>query len=273
MNPTAIVTVCAQPRPDGPGRCAGEIDETGYCGRCGVRDEPSPAAPMVPHARTPATRVRSSAASSPGRAGSSSERRGLRRSLSEEDGDPREALLPDPALPERKRVCRNPRCYEGRTEKGRPRLVEGFCRNCGWGYSFRPPLAPRNDRGGPLPGAGRYRAGGLGWVYLAEDQRIGKYVVLKGLLNTDSAEHRQVALDELRALAAHRPPEHRRRARHRAAPLRAAAPGRRARHRLHRAGLHPGRSPCSSSTASAARRAGTCRSWRPARRSCRPCGR
>jgi serine/threonine-protein kinase PknG len=201
VNPTAIVNVCAQPRPDGPGRCAGEIDETGYCGRCGVRDEPSPAVPMVPHARTPVTRVRSSAASSPGRAGSSSERRGLRRSLSEEDGDPREALLPDPALPERKRVCRNPRCYEGRTEKGRPRLVEGFCRNCGWGYSFRPPLRPEMivaDRYRVLGAIGR---GGLGWVYLAEDQRIGKYVVLKGLLNTDSAEHRQVALDELRALA------------------------------------------------------------------------
>ena len=195
-----IAMACDQPHLDGAGHCGGEVDDTGYCTRCGVRAQP----PELPQARpsspaSPSHGRRSSPAAS--RPSSSVGRRAVTPPVPEDDWDPREALLPDPALPERKRTCRNPRCYEGRTERGRPRLVEGFCRSCGWGYSFRPPLQPGMvvaDRYHVLGAIGR---GGLGWVYLAVDERIGKYVVLKGLVNTGNPEHRRVALDELRALA------------------------------------------------------------------------
>ncbi len=192
---------CEQPRLAGPGACDGEIDATGYCGRCGARAQPPLLRPTRPTTRPPDSRPWRSTPGGAARRSSPSGRRGVPPLLLEEDGDPREALLTDPALPERKRACRNPKCYEGRTAKGRPRLVEGYCRSCGWGYSFRPPLQPEMvvaDRYQVLGAIGR---GGLGWVYLAVDLRIGKYVVLKGLVNTDNPEHRRVALDELRALA------------------------------------------------------------------------
>lgn len=194
---------CRQPGADGSARCGGTVDATGYCDRCGVRAQPPEPARQRP--APPVSRPRTDRPSTPSDLTwftSSADRPGGHRPLPDlEGGDPRDALLPDPALPERKRACRNPRCYEGRTDKGRPRTVEGFCRSCGWGYSFRPPLRPETvvaDRYEVLGAIGR---GGLGWVYLAVDLRIGKYVVLKGLLNTDNPEHRRVALDELRALA------------------------------------------------------------------------
>ena len=195
--------ICEQLLPDRSGSCDGDIDDTGYCSRCGVRAEPPELPPTTPnrsaainHGRR-STPIATHHRSSPvyGR-----EHYQLPISLDEDD-DPREALLVDPALPERKRTCRNPKCYQGRTEKGRPRLVEGFCRSCGWGYSFRPPLRPEMIVAERYEVLGAIGRGGLGWVYLAVDLRIGKYVVLKGLLNTDNPEHHRVAHDELRVLA------------------------------------------------------------------------
>jgi serine/threonine-protein kinase PknG len=192
---------CAQPGLDGAGTCGGEMDGVGYCGRCGVRAQPPDLPRTRPSTRKSDSRGRRSTPGTVVRRSSSSGQRGIVPLILEEGDDPREALLADPALPERKRACRNPKCYEGRTENGRPRMVEGFCRSCGWGYSFRPPLGPGMvvaDRYEVLGAIGR---GGLGWVYLAVDQRIGRYAVLKGLLNTDNPEHRRVASDELHALA------------------------------------------------------------------------
>ncbi|MBO0875976.1 MAG: serine/threonine protein kinase, partial [Pseudonocardia sp.] len=43
--------------------------------------------------------------------------------------------------------------------------------------------------------------GGLGWVYLAVDRKVGQHVVLKGLVNPDNPAHGKVPVEELRALA------------------------------------------------------------------------
>ncbi len=116
----------------------------------------------------------------------------------------------DPVLPERRRRCRNPRCRQPvgqRSARGEPGRVTGFCTSCRWGFSARPPLQPDADTGTQIVVAGRYTVlgalgrGGLGWVYLALDARLDRYVVLKGLLDPDDPQKRAMALDELKALA------------------------------------------------------------------------
>ncbi|MDR1852361.1 MAG: protein kinase [Propionibacteriaceae bacterium] len=55
--------------------------------------------------------------------------------------------------------------------------------------------------------AGQYRVlgpiafGGQGWVYLARDERVGRDVVLKGMLHPDDPEQRELAARERRMLA------------------------------------------------------------------------
>ncbi|MGH3852505.1 MAG: tetratricopeptide repeat protein [Pseudonocardiaceae bacterium] len=113
-------------------------------------------------------------------------------------------LLDDPQVPERRRFCSNPECHHpvGRARKGRPGRVEGFCPRCGTRFSFRPPLLPGEVIGNDqfqVQGAIAY--GGLGWIYRAWDRRVERLVVLKGLIDPDDLDNRQVAVAELRALA------------------------------------------------------------------------
>jgi serine/threonine-protein kinase PknG len=196
--------------------CGGEIDADGYCTRCG-------AAADEPPAPQPPTRPQPAPSPSTGRAGHTSSRRGSggssRRSSSigggrgqhpaDDEGDPLEHLMPDPALPEKRRRCRNPQCRKpvGQASTvGGPGPVTGFCRVCGWGFSFRPPLQPDAETGYRVTVAGRYEVfgaigrGGLGWVYLAFDTLLSRHVVLKGLLDPDDPAKRSVARDELEKL-------------------------------------------------------------------------
>ncbi|GAA4988144.1 serine/threonine-protein kinase [Nonomuraea thailandensis] len=105
--------------------------------------------------------------------------------------DPATAVMADPEVPEDKRYCANPACAEpvGRSRDGRPGLTDGFCPHCRTQFSFTPKL----DKGDLV--AGQYRVlgclahGGLGWIYLASDENLdGRWVVLKGLLNTMDPE-------------------------------------------------------------------------------------
>ncbi|GAA2205570.1 serine/threonine-protein kinase [Nonomuraea monospora] len=105
--------------------------------------------------------------------------------------DPATAVMAKPEVPEDKRFCANPACGEpvGRSRDGRPGLTDGFCPHCRTQFSFTPKL----DKGDLV--AGQYRVlgclahGGLGWIYLASDENLdGRWVVLKGLLNTMDAE-------------------------------------------------------------------------------------
>ncbi|MGH3720120.1 MAG: tetratricopeptide repeat protein [Pseudonocardiaceae bacterium] len=113
-------------------------------------------------------------------------------------------VLDDPQVPERRRFCLNPECRHpvGRGHDGQPGQVEGSCPQCETKFSFRPPLRP-----GELVGAGQFEVegainfGGLGWIYRAWDRRVGRRVVLKGLIDPDDPDNRQTAIAELRALA------------------------------------------------------------------------
>ena len=113
-------------------------------------------------------------------------------------------VLNDPQVSEHRRFCPNPECRNkvGRARNGRPGRAEGCCPRCGTRFSFRPPLRP-----GELVGDGQFRVeraiahGGLGWVYLAWDCRVKRWVVLKGLIDPDDPDKRQAAVAELAALA------------------------------------------------------------------------
>ena len=90
-----------------------------------------------------------------------------------------EPVVPDTSASAQPRLPRRP----GQSDAAQP-PAGGCCPQCGRPYSFVPTLQP----GDSSPGSTRSRAaspyGGLGWIYLAKDTTLGRWVVLKGLLNT-----------------------------------------------------------------------------------------
>jgi serine/threonine-protein kinase PknG len=111
-------------------------------------------------------------------------------------------VLADPRVPENRRFCS--RCDQpvGRGHEGQPGLTEGFCRNCGTQFSFRPKLEPGEMVAGQYEVLGCLAHGGLGWIYLARDRNVSdRWVVLKGLLNTGDADALAAAVAERQFLA------------------------------------------------------------------------
>jgi serine/threonine-protein kinase PknG len=108
--------------------------------------------------------------------------------------EPEKAIIPDPKVPENKRFCSN--CHNGLKRE------KGFCSECGQKYSFIPSLNPGDLVVGQYEVKGAIAYGGLGWIYLGFDQTLSRYVVLKGLLNTEDASSAAVAVAERRFLAA-----------------------------------------------------------------------
>jgi serine/threonine-protein kinase PknG len=116
--------------------------------------------------------------------------------------DPATAVLPNPEVPEHRRYCGSCEQPVGRGRDGRPGLTEGFCRNCGTRFSFRPKLVPGELVAGQYEVLGCIAHGGLGWIYLAKDRNVSdRWVVLKGLLNTGDADAMEAALAERQFLA------------------------------------------------------------------------
>ncbi|PRX02375.1 UNVERIFIED_ORG: serine/threonine-protein kinase PknG [Actinomadura viridilutea] len=116
--------------------------------------------------------------------------------------DPASAILQDPQVPEKRRFCS--RCGEpvGRSRDGRPGRTKGFCRKCGHPFSFTPKLKPGDMVGGQYEVLGCLAHGGLGWIYLARDHNVnGRWVVLKGLLDTGDADALAAAAAERSFLA------------------------------------------------------------------------
>jgi serine/threonine-protein kinase PknG len=116
--------------------------------------------------------------------------------------DPAEAVLDNPEVAERKRFCS--KCGEpvGRSRDGRPGRTQGFCPKDGTPFSFTPKLQPGELVGGQYEVLGCLAHGGLGWVYLARDRNVSdRWVVLKGLLDTDDEEATAVAAAEKAFLA------------------------------------------------------------------------
>ncbi|NRQ32874.1 protein kinase [Nonomuraea sp. NN258] len=184
------MTRCAQPG------CTGTIDE-GYCDLCGLAEgsaapEPQPAAPASSpiSQRTQPAATRSGPVSGSGRS-----RAGVLGGLSDLPSvpyrDPAGAVMTDPMVPEEKRFCANPACGQsvGRSREGRPGLTDGFCPHCRTQFSFTPKLGKGDLVAGQYRVLGCLAHGGLGWIYLAADENLdGRWVVLKGLLNTNDAE-------------------------------------------------------------------------------------
>jgi serine/threonine-protein kinase PknG len=108
--------------------------------------------------------------------------------------EPEKAIIPDPKVPENKRFCSN--CNNPLKRE------KGFCSECGQKYSFIPSLNPGDLVVGQYEVKGAIAYGGLGWIYLGFDQTLSRYVVLKGLLNTEDASSAAVAVAERRFLAA-----------------------------------------------------------------------
>jgi serine/threonine-protein kinase PknG len=107
---------------------------------------------------------------------------------------PELAVLDNPNVPVNKRFCAG--CNE---------LVKrdrGFCTKCGQKYSFIPSLVAGDVIGEQYEIKGAIAYGGLGWIYLGFDRFLPRYVVLKGLLNSEDASSAAVALAERQFLAA-----------------------------------------------------------------------
>ncbi|MFG1943771.1 tetratricopeptide repeat protein [Nonomuraea sp. NPDC048826] len=218
------MTSCAQPG------CTGTIDE-GYCDLCGAAavsppvPAPAPAAASGSSGGTAgvwtghsgmtqpssATRpVRGTGPASRGLTGPASSgrsRAGVLAELADLPSvpyrDPANAVLSDPQVQEEKRFCAKLDCGKpvGRSVEGRPGRTEGFCPHCRTPYSFTPKLAKGDLVGGQYRVLGCLAHGGLGWIYLASDENLdGRWMVLKGLLNTADAEALAAAEAERRFL-------------------------------------------------------------------------
>ncbi|MGW4913326.1 tetratricopeptide repeat protein [Streptomyces sp. NPDC004270] len=118
--------------------------------------------------------------------------------------DPREMVLENPEVPERKRFCSRSDCGApvGRGRGDRPGRTEGFCTKCGNPYSFVPKLKAGDVVHGQYEVVGCIAHGGLGWIYLAVDRAVSdRWVVLKGLLDTGDQDAMAAAISERRFLA------------------------------------------------------------------------
>jgi serine/threonine-protein kinase PknG len=208
-------------RCDRPG-CGGTLED-GYCTTCGLAPlgaggvaaaEPARLAEAVAapagtrpggppgSATTPTTGSASTTASS---RSTGSTRSGSTRSTRRALGggaiglpplppqDPLATLVPG-VVPDRRRFCSS--CG---TKLSRD---AGFCPKCGQEYSFVPALQPDEVIAGKYQIKGTIAFGGLGWIYLAFDTLLSRWVVLKGLLNSKDPGMVALAVKEREFLAA-----------------------------------------------------------------------
>lgn len=207
-------------RATGPCRqpgCGGRIID-GYCDVCGSPDVVAvvPSGPATTRTRTSvhlgSTALGSARASSFGgrpKRHSSTERlttarigAGLTRVPPAPAIDAAKAVLANPEVPLDARVC--PRCGAkvGQGAENVASRSEGFCPACGALYSFTVKLKPGDVVAGQYEVVGALAHGGMGWIYLAKDRNVsGRWVVLKGLLNTGDADALAATIGEQRFLA------------------------------------------------------------------------
>jgi serine/threonine-protein kinase PknG len=207
------MTACAQPG------CGGTIED-GYCTVCGLAapapasQAPAPASqPQAPESTTgsspastsvsvPVSRATRGSRSSSGRSARGHLGAGLVDVPPVPARDPASAVLKNPQVAESKRFCGNCGQPVGRGRDGAPGRTEGFCRNCGTRFSFRPKLEAGELVGGQYELLGCLAHGGLGWIYLSRDRNVSdRWVVLKGLLDTGDADAQAAAVAERRFLA------------------------------------------------------------------------
>lgn len=116
--------------------------------------------------------------------------------------DASHAILENPMVPEDRRNC--PTCGGpvGRGRGDQPGRTEGFCPKCRSPFSFSPKLQAGDLVGGQYEVAGCLAHGGFGWIYMARDKNVSnRWVVLKGLLNSDDPDAVAAAIAEQQFLA------------------------------------------------------------------------
>jgi serine/threonine-protein kinase PknG len=195
--------------------CAGVIED-GYCNLCGHAAVKGAAAASVTSAKAPARSstgsssvVTTGTGSTPlsrsatgSRRTSHSSARTTRKQLGAglvtlpdlPSVEPERAILLDPKVPERKRFCA--KCDAPLKREA------GFCGKCGTRYNFVPSLKAGDLVAGQYEVRGPIAFGGLGWIYLGFDRLLSRYVVLKGLLNTQDQSAAAAAVAERQFLAA-----------------------------------------------------------------------
>ncbi|HEY6463993.1 MAG TPA: tetratricopeptide repeat protein [Polyangiaceae bacterium] len=203
--------------PCGRPGCNGTIDD-GYCDACGLAQAgaaPSSAFPdptgssrtgTSPSGRTPSTRsARSAHSTRSTRSGSTRSGRTARAlggiALARPPLPPQDpfAVLIAPEVPDRKRFCSS--CDAKLNREG------GFCPKCGQAYSFKATLVPGDIVAAKYEVKGTIAFGGLGWIYLALDTVLSRWVILKGLLNAMDPSMIAVAVKEREFLAAVKHPK------------------------------------------------------------------
>ncbi len=191
--------------------CSGTI-ESGFCNRCGLEPSTVTAGAGAGGLSTAlGSSLSTRSGSTPSRRGSVSVRSSTRRHLGLGvvavpellQIDPERVVMAEPKVPEHKRFCPNPDCHD---EAGNPtslnRREAGWCPQCGRRYSFVPTLKPGDVVAEQYEVKGCLAFGGLGWIYLAKDATLGRWVVLKGLLNTGDESAAAAAVAERQFLAA-----------------------------------------------------------------------
>jgi serine/threonine-protein kinase PknG len=188
--------------------CDGTI-EGGFCNRCGLEPAAAPAAePASGSARGSSVSGRTGSAVS-GRSGStrlsSRKHLGLGMVTIPElpQLDPAQVVMAEPRVPEHKRFCSNPDCHDAQgNSTPLKRREAGHCPQCGKRYSFVPTLKAGDLVADQYEVKGCLAFGGFGWIYLARDNALGRFVVLKGLLNTEDESAAAAAVAERQFLAA-----------------------------------------------------------------------
>jgi serine/threonine-protein kinase PknG len=194
--------------------CDGAIDD-GYCDVCGLAAAKSLSGNLMGNlaqqvtGRTSPTSAMSAASSPLTNRSSKGTRRtssGTNRSTRKQLGaglvsipeapstEPEKSIMAEAIVPENKRFCAS--CNH------QLKRESGFCSKCGQKFSFVPSLKPGDLVMNQYEVKGAIAYGGLGWVYLGFDKTLARYVVLKGLLNTEDAASAAVAVAERKFLAA-----------------------------------------------------------------------
>ncbi|MBS0656830.1 MAG: protein kinase [Verrucomicrobia bacterium] len=187
--------------------CLGQVED-GFCTTCGLEGALGAASSRRVTAVTSGTAATGSTTARSGSAHSGGSTRRTTRTASSRRAlglglvhvpelpalDPATVILRDAVVPEARRIC--PACDE------KLRREKGFCPKCGQAYSFLPPLhagevvAEQYEILGPLA------YGGFGWIFLAQDRLLSRWVVLKGLLNARDEASAAAAVAERQFLAA-----------------------------------------------------------------------
>lgn len=210
---TASSGPCPQPG------CTGQIMD-GYCNVCGL---PAVTAAAAPAEAAASTRTRTSVqlgatAFGSARVTSFGDRLVKRRAAAvKQTGqigagltsvppapalDPAKAVLPHPDVPLSARICSRCGTKVGQGAENVASRSEGFCPSCGAPYSFTVKLTAGEVVANQYEVVGALAHGGMGWIYLAKDRNVsGRWVVLKGLLNSDDADALAAAVGEQRFLA------------------------------------------------------------------------